>query len=218
VAAEVPLASVHLSAVSCLAPFTDLGGVVMMALTGSYPEGGGRLVRYRPDPFASLVIARSLIAAMPPGRDRDALLSRLLAVSDNSATPLAGLRAIPAAGLDPPERVLLRLLENRDPARFARLCRACPGPHERASRSSRRSRALPTTTSRSRSHRPAHDTYFPLVQYPPFLHVAPDVHPIVTSILGHAVPHASRGNLGGLARLDGVPQCGRCEPSRRRSR
>jgi hypothetical protein len=47
------------------------------------------------------------------------------------------------------------------------------------------------------------DSYFPLVQYPPFLHATPDAHLTVTSALGHAVPHPSRGNLGGLARLDG---------------
>ena len=49
-AAEGALASVHLSAVACLAPFTDLRGVIMIALTDTYPDAPGRLVRPTPIP------------------------------------------------------------------------------------------------------------------------------------------------------------------------
>jgi hypothetical protein len=203
VAAEDRLASLHLSAIGCLAPFTDLRGVIMMALTGSYPEGHGKFETYHPNAFVSLVIARSLTAAMPAGAARAALLSHLLAVSDNSGRPLAGLAALPTAGLDPPELALLRLLENRDPARFA-------GLYARLPESVREGIAeLSPIEGAGRLHVPVeiasspHDTYFPLVQYPPFLRAVPTAHLTVTSILGHAVPHPSLGNLGGLARLDG---------------
>jgi pimeloyl-ACP methyl ester carboxylesterase len=203
VAAEGPLASVHLSGVACLAPFTDLRGVMMMALTGSYPEAPGKLVPYHPNPFVSLVIARSLAAVMPDDAGRALLLAQLLAVSANAHEPLAGLPSIPIDQLDPPEQALLRLLENHDPARFAALYAALP----KAVRAG--IAELSPIAGAARLHVPVeiasspHDTYFPLVQYPPFLRAAPDAHLTVTSILGHAVPHPSLGNLGGLARLDG---------------
>jgi pimeloyl-ACP methyl ester carboxylesterase len=203
VAAEGPLASVHLSGIACLAPFTDLRGVMMMALTGSYPEAPGKLVPYHPNPFVSLVIARSLAAVMPDDAGRALLLAQLLAVSDNAHEPLASVPSIPLDQLDPPEQALLRLLENHDPARFAALYTALP----KAVRAG--IAELSPIAGAARLHVPVeiasspHDTYFPLVQYPPFLRAAPDAHLTVTSILGHAVPHPSLGNLGGLARLDG---------------
>src|SRR6202030_4082550 len=89
VAAEGALASVHLSAIACLAPFTALRGVIMMALTDTYPEAPGRFVRYHPNPFVSLVIARSLASVMPADAGRVLLITRLLAVSDNAHEPLA---------------------------------------------------------------------------------------------------------------------------------
>jgi hypothetical protein len=202
VAAEGPLASVHLSAIACLAPFTDLRGVIMMALTGSYPEAPGKFVRYHPDAFVSLVIARSLAAVMPNDAGRALLLSRLLAISDNAHDPLAGLPAIPAGELDPIEQALLRLLENHDPARFATLYAGLPRPVRTGIAE------LSPIAGAAWLHVPVeiasspHDSYFPLVQYPPFLRAAPDAHLTVTSVLGHAVPHPSLGNLGGLARLD----------------
>ena len=203
VAAAGPLTSAHLSGVGCLAPFTDLRGVIMMALTGSYPEGPGKLAPYHPNPFVSLVVARSLAAVMPPGPGRNLLLARLMAVSDNAHAPLAGLPAVPLDELDPNERAVVRLLENRDPARFAALYAALPAA-VRAGIAE-----LSPITAATRLHVPIeiasspHDTYFPLVQYPPFLRAVPTAHLTVTSILGHAVPHPSLGNLGGLARLDG---------------
>jgi pimeloyl-ACP methyl ester carboxylesterase len=203
VAAEGPLASVHLSGIACLAPFTDLRGVIMMALTGSYPEAPGKLVPYHPNAFVSLVIARSLAAVMPDDAGRAILLARLLAVSDNAHEPLAGLPTVPADELDPAERALLRLLENHDPARFADLYAGLPKP-VRAGIAE-----LSPIAGAARLHVPVeiasspHDSYFPLVQYPPFLRAAPDAHLTVTSILGHAVPHPTLGNLGGLTRLDG---------------
>ena len=203
VAAEGALASVHLSAIACLAPFTDLRGVIMMALTDTYPDAPGRLVPYHPDPYVSLVIARSLASVMPADAGRALLLTRLLAVSDNAHEPLAGLASIPPDRLDPTEQALLRLLENHDPARFAALYAGLPEA-VRAGIA-----VLSPIAGAARLHVPVeiasspHDSYFPLVQYAPFLRAAPDAHLTVTSVLGHAVPHPSLGNLGGLARLDG---------------
>jgi hypothetical protein len=203
VAAEGARVPAHLSGVSCLAPFTDLRSVIMMALTGSYPQRSGKLVAYRPNPFVSLVVARSLAAVMPPDLGRNLLLARLLAVSDTASAPLAGLPAVPTDDLGPNEQAVVRLLENSDPSRFAGLYAGLPTAVRTGIAD------LSPITGAARLHVPVeiasspHDKYFPLVQYPPFLRAVPTAHLIVTSILGHAVPHPSLANLGGLARLDG---------------
>jgi hypothetical protein len=202
VIAEQPAVRARLSAIAGLAPYVDLRAVVMMALTDTYPAAGGRLIHFGPNPFVGLVAARSLAAGLPPSRGRQALLSSFLAIDDNAPRPLAGLDQIPTAGLGRPERSLLRLLENRDPARFDALYQRLPkqlrsGVEQLSPLPDAASLDLPVELASS-----PHDSYFPLVQYPPFLAAAPGVHLTVTSVLGHAVPHASLGDLEGTARLD----------------
>jgi hypothetical protein len=203
VIAEQPSVRARLSAVAGLAPYTDLRAVVMVALTDTYPTAGGRLIHFGPSPFVGLVAARSLAAGLPPSRGRRALLARFLAIDDNAQRPLAGLDQISTAGLGRPERSLLHLLENRDPARFDALYARLPervrsGVEQLSPLADAASLDLPVELASS-----PHDSYFPLVQYPPFLAAAPDVQLTVTSVLGHAVPHASLGDLEGTARLDG---------------
>jgi hypothetical protein len=202
VIAERPAVRHQLSAIAGLAPYTDLRAVVMMALTDTYPAAGGRLVHFGPNPFVGLVAARSLAAGLPPSRGRRSLLATFLAIDDNARRPLAGLGRIPTAGLGAPERSLLRLLENRDPRRFDSLYQRLPasvrsGVEQLSPLRGARSLSLPVELASS-----PHDSYFPLVQYPPLLTVAPSVHLTVTSALAHAVPHASLGDLDGVARLD----------------
>ena len=203
VIAEEPAVRAHLSAIAGLAPYTDLRAVIMMALTDTYPATGGRPIHFGPNPFVGLVAARSLAAGLPPSRGRRVLLSRFLAIDDNAQRPLAGLNQIPTAGLGRPERSLLQLLENRDPRRFDALYRELPehvrsGIEQLSPLPDAASLDLPVELASS-----PHDSYFPLAQYPPFLTAAPSVHLTVTAVLGHAVPHASLGDLDGTARLDG---------------
>jgi dienelactone hydrolase len=201
--AEEPLASAHLSAVAGLAPYTDLRAVIMMALTDRYPVRPGVLVRYRPDPFLSLVVARSLAAALPPGGGRNILRSRLLAIPDDDHAPLAGLRGVLPVGLGQPERALLSLLASRDPARFAALYARLPAP-VRAGIAKLSplpyAAALHIPVELASSPR---DKYFPLVQYGPFLRASPMARLTVTSVLQHGIPHLSLGALTGTAHLDG---------------
>lgn len=202
VAAETRLASLHLSGVACLAPYVNLPGVIEMALTGRYPIAGGRSVAYRPTPFLDLVIARSLAAALPPGPGRDALASRLLAISDNARDPLTEIQRIPTTGLQPPELGLLGLLRARTPAHFTAAYARIPAPIRlglrRLSPLAGAGRlAVPVEIASS-----PHDSYFPLAQYGPFLRAAPDARLTVTSALGHAIPKASLSDPAGLLGLD----------------
>jgi hypothetical protein len=203
VIAEQPALRQQLSAIAGLAPYTDLRAVMMMALTDAYPLPGGRLYHFGPNPFVGLVAARSLAAGLPPSRGRRVLLSRFLAIDDNARRPLAGLDQIPTGDLGAPERSLLRLLENRDPRRFDALYRELPA-HVRAGveQLSPLPHAVALDLPVELASSP-HDSYFPLVQYPPLLAAAPRVHLTVTAALAHAVPHASLSDIEGTARLDG---------------
>jgi acetyl esterase/lipase len=75
VAAESRKLAGRVSAVAGLAPYTDLRAAIRMAVTDRYRTAGGRSVRYGPDPFLGLVVARSLVAALSAGHDRRVLLS-----------------------------------------------------------------------------------------------------------------------------------------------
>ena len=203
VAAESPQLAGRVSAVAGLAPYTDLRAAIMMALTGRYPTGPGRSVPYRPGPFLGLVVARSLVAALPPSPNRQMLLAQLEAIPDDAAAPLATVSRSPVGLFGPEARTVLRLLNNRDSSRFASLYAALPaevrtGIWRMSPKSGARRLRMPVELVSAPD-----DTYFPPAQYPPLLREAPSVHLTVTSTLKHAVPSVSFDTLRGLAQLDG---------------
>jgi pimeloyl-ACP methyl ester carboxylesterase len=201
-AAEQPSLAGRIRAVAGLAPYTDLVHVARLTTTAVYLKQG-RFERYRTKPFAALVIARSLAAALTPGRDRTLLLARLLAVPDDAADPLAPLRTLHESRLRPSARALVRLLVNRDPARFDSLYGALPqrirlvatllSPISAAARL--RARVLIASAP--------HDKYFPPDETRALARRAPHVALTVTPTLQHAIPHFSVGDLAGLFRFDG---------------
>src|SRR5919198_192810 len=113
-------------------PCTDLGQMVRLATTGTCLRDG-RPVRYRTGSFLGLAVARSLVASMPASGEQRTLLSRLRAIPDNAADPLAGLRRSPADRTGPVGAVVA-LLANRDPPRFDPLWAALPRRLRRAAR------------------------------------------------------------------------------------
>jgi pimeloyl-ACP methyl ester carboxylesterase len=123
--AEDPDASESVSVVAGLAPYTDIRTVLSIATTGYYRQGG-EYVPYDADPFLSYVIAKSMLAALPPGEDRDELRAELGEVDRLDAEPLAGLRARPTDGLSPEAKGVVELLANTDPERFDELYEALP--------------------------------------------------------------------------------------------
>jgi pimeloyl-ACP methyl ester carboxylesterase len=200
-AAEDPAAGEHMTVVAGIAPYVDLREVVRLTTTGFYRDRG-RIVRYRTDPFAALVIARSLAAALPSSGERTALLRRMEAVPDKARDPLALLRR-PSADFGPGTRALVRLLANRDPRRFDRLYGALP----RGVRAD--VRRLSPLTSAGLLRVPVllasapHDKYFPPEEAHALAGVAPNVQVTVTPTLQHAIPRFSFHDLGGLFSFDG---------------
>lgn len=201
--AEQPSLAGRITVVAGIAPYTNLRNIVRLATTGDTLEQG-RLVPYTADPFMSLVIARSLIAMLPPSSERDAILTKLLAVSENAPHPLALLRTLDPARFDPDVRAVVELLANRSPSRFARLYAALP-PALRASE-----QRLSPLADATRLRAPVdiasapHDKYFPLSETRDLAHAATHtrVELTVTDTLHHAIPSLSLPDLTGVFAFD----------------
>ena len=203
-AAEDPSLAHRISVVAGIAPYTDLANMLRLATTGSYLEDG-RLVPYQTRPFLGLVLARSLVAALPPSRDRDALLARLLRLGENTADPLALFRELPIRKVTASARPLVKLLANRDPHRFDRLYAAL-SPEMRAD-----IQLLSPIHEAQRLAAPVyiasapHDKYFPLAETRDLARRATYTHVglTVTSTLHHAIPSISLSGIGALFRFNG---------------
>jgi pimeloyl-ACP methyl ester carboxylesterase len=203
-AAEDAAIAPHVRVVGGLAPYTNLADVVRIVTTGTYVEGG-RVHRYQSKPFAALVAARSLAAALPSAHDRELVLARLapITVPENAPNLLQPLRDLDAARLRPSTRAFLRLLLNRDPQRFDALYRALPASTRRAVE------LLSPLSGASHLQAPVlivsapHDKYFPPEQTRALARrAASHVQLTVTPALAHAIPHFSLRGLRGVASFD----------------
>lgn len=195
--AEDPELADRISVVGAIAPYTDLAEVVRLATTGYY-ERDGKLVRYEAEEFVSLAVARSLVAGLPPGRDRDALVARLRAVESDAADPLAAVREARRGALGPGTRALVAVLVNDDPRRFdslyARLPRALRAEHRRLSPIVRARRIRAPVEIASAPH----DKYFPVAESQALARANPRVRVTVTRTLAHAIPEASVRDVADL--------------------
>ena len=91
-----PRLTERVSIVLALAPLCDVEEAIRVVTTGVYRDGYA-LVPFTAGDFFKLVIARSIVARLAPGDDRDALRTQLLALDDSAIDPLASLRECPPA-------------------------------------------------------------------------------------------------------------------------
>lgn len=124
-AAEDPILAPRVTVVAGVAPWAALPQVIRLATTGFYFDDG-ELKPHESDPFLALAVARSLVAALPAGPDRQSLLGALEAVPRDSTDPLAALRNLPTAGLGADATAVVRLLTNRHPTTFDTLYAGLP--------------------------------------------------------------------------------------------
>ena len=125
-AAEDPRLDGKVSLVAGVAPFSNMETVLSVATTAHYRRPDGRLVRYEATPFLSYVVARSLVAALPPGEDRRTLAAEIASVGRENQDPLHDLRSRRTDDLGPKAKSVVRLLANRDPKRFEDLYATLP--------------------------------------------------------------------------------------------
>jgi pimeloyl-ACP methyl ester carboxylesterase len=189
----------RVSVVAGIAPYASLREAARIATTGTYGE---RRVSWRAKPFLGLVVARSLVAGLPPGPDRERLRSALLALPDDTADPLSLFRRLPA-GLEADAQALGALLGNRDPAAFDALYAALPVRYRRGLD------ALSPLHGADRIRAPVElasaprDDYFPLADSRALVARTPSGRLTVTGALDHAIPELSVNAIADLARVDG---------------
>ena len=200
--ARDPALGDRVSSVCGLAPFADIRTALSLATTGHHRTGDGRPVPYDSDPFLSYAIARSLLAALPPGEDRDALSAELSRVDRDSPDPLSAMRRRPTGDLGPDARAVVRLLANEDPRRVDGLYRALP----EGARSDLE--ALSPLAGEGRIEAPVElataprDKYFPPSESHAAARLSPDARVTITEALEHAEPGFELRELGAFVALD----------------
>jgi pimeloyl-ACP methyl ester carboxylesterase len=195
-----PAVAARISAVSCVAPFSSLEKVMLLATTGLYRGSGGGLLRYPVPPALAVGLARSL-AEMLTGHDAAALGPELRALPTDSLDPLASLRVPATAQLRPDATAVRNLLANRDASRFDQLYAALPETIRTTVD------ALSPVCSAERIQAPVEivtapqDRYFPVAESLALAGV-PNVRVTVSSTLAHATPRIDPRALAGLVHLD----------------
>jgi pimeloyl-ACP methyl ester carboxylesterase len=190
----------RVSVVAGVAPYTDIQTVLNIATTGHYRDGE-EYVPYEADPFLSYVIAKSMLAALPPGEDQDALRAELGEIDRLDPDPLAGLRARPTDDLSPEARGVVELLANEDPERFDGLYEALPSEiRERMERLSPLAGdewiAAPVELASG-----PRDKYFPVSESFALGSIAADHRVTVTEVIDHS--ELSFSDIPDFARFDG---------------
>jgi pimeloyl-ACP methyl ester carboxylesterase len=201
-AAGKPEMEDRVSVVAGVAPYSDIRTVVNVATTGFYEGEEGSFVRHTADPFLSYVVARSLVAALPPGDDRRTLSSEIENVGRENPNPLGGLRLRRTEDLGPGARSVVALLANRDPGRFENLYAALPGGVKQDLE------AFSPLAAGGRIEAPVElatgprDKYFPASESRSLDGIAPDLGVTVTSAIDHAKLDSSPGDVPALVGFD----------------
>ena len=193
----------RVSVVAGVAPYSDIRTVVNVATTGHYRRSGGELVRYRADPFLSYVIARSLVAALPPGEDRRTLSGELASIDREDPDPLDGLRSRRTEDLEPEAASVIRLLANEDPERFEDLYGELPEGVRADLRELSPLAGTGRIDARVEVVTGPQDRYFPASESYGLKRVAPQRRVTVTQALDHAELKFSFRDAPAFAAFDG---------------
>ena len=202
-AAEDPKLDGRVSLVAGVAPFSNIKTVLSVATTAHYRHPDGKLVPYEADPFLSYVVARSLVAALPPGRDRQTLSAEITSVGRETPDPLHDLRSRRTDDLGPGAKSVVRLLANRDPKRFDDLYADLPDGvrhdlEELSPLAGEEKIGAPVELATG-----PHDKYFPPSQSYRVVRIAPQRTVTVTGALDHAKLKVSPRDIPGFLAFDG---------------
>lgn len=201
-AAEDPSLEGRISVVAGIAPYSDIRTVLNIATTGYYQDGEN-LIPYEADSYLSYVVARSGVAMLPPGEDREKLESELDEVGRLDPNSLAGLRKRSLDDLGPEARSAVELLANEDPERFGELYAALPDDMR-----AKLDRISPLAEE-GRIDAPVElvsgpqDKYFPISESYAVAGIAPDLRATVTRALDHAELNFSFRDLPAFLSMDG---------------
>lgn len=198
--AERPEFARRVSLVAAIAPFADLEKMLCLATTRRYAENGG-FVEYEVATLMRRAVARSIVAALPEGPDREALLEKLGGIEEEF-DPLQRLQ-IDIGALHPEARALVRLLTNTDPNRFADFYRELSPRLLAIAEELSPMAAAGKLVAPVELAVPPHDPYFPFAEAQTLADSLPNVRLTVTSTLDHTRPSGSLTDLRDLARFHG---------------
>jgi hypothetical protein len=185
------------SVVAAVAPFADLRKLICLTTTGSYADADG-FVRHDVTDLHRTVAARSLVAALPPSRDRERLLAELAGIEEQERDPLQELPQR-APGLEGDGRAVVALLANREPGRYDELYGALPPAVSRFIDELSPLRVGDAIQARVEVVVPPSDVYFPLAEAVALANALPTVRLTVTRTLDHTRPTASLTRLRDFA-------------------
>ena len=200
-AAKDPSLKGDVSVVAGVAPYSDIRTILNIATTGYYWDGE-TLVPYKADSYLSYVVARSGVAMLAPGKDRQKLESELNEVGRLDSDPLARLRKRSLEDLGPEARSVVELLANEDPERFDELYTALPDEIR-----TKLDRISPLA-GEGQIEAPVelvsgpHDKYFPISESYAVAGIAPNLHVTVTGALDHAEVSFSVEDIPAFVRMD----------------
>ena len=192
--------SERVSGVAGVAPYTDIHTVLNIATTGHYWDGEN-YAPYEANPFLSYVIARSMLAALPPGEDRYVLRAELGEVDRLDPNPLARLRERSTGDLSPEARGVVELLASTDPERFDERYEALsPKIRMKMEKLSPLARDGQIVAPVELASGPR-DKYFPVSESFAVQRIAADHRVTVSEAIDHS--EVSFSNIPAFARLDG---------------
>ena len=190
------------TSVLAMAPVCDLEEALRFVTTGFRREGPA-LVPFATRGFFELVSARSVVASLPSGTDRDSVLAQLRALPDYGEGPLEALHSSVDGASDVGVRSTLELFVNRDPERFDELLEALPIEARESLASLSAVRGVRSIQAPVELVVARADKYIPLADARAFASVCPARLTILDS-LEHAVPRLAVGDARDLARLNGA--------------
>jgi len=200
-AADSQLAD-RISVVACVAPYSDLAKVMLLATTGMY-RAGERLEPYPVPEYLAVGLARSLAAILPETAGTRALVAELRALAPAAPDPLAPFRTRTYHELGDEAVSLFALLANRDPDRFDDLYDALPPRVQSTVEALSPLHAAPGLRAPVEIATAPRDTYFPVAESRALVDASRRVRLTVTSLLAHATPRLSPRYLAELGHLNG---------------
>ncbi len=185
--AQQPALADRVSVVAAVTPWADLERILFLATTRHYEEDD-QLVPYDVTALLRRVIARSTVAALSPGDDREGLLELLRQLDESDLDPRDVLRTLDGRTLRPETGALVAVLANEDPARFADLYAALPAEVLGLVDTLSPLRRACDVRAHVELVRPPVDLYFPLAEAHALAKSLPHARLTVTSTFDHTRP------------------------------
>lgn len=191
-AAGQPALADRITVVAAVAPFANLDKLVCLATTRCYGHEG-ESGRYEVADLHRWVVAGSLVALLPDGLDRDRLFAELDRREAEGLDPLQLGTDLEALGAD--AQVVVRLLNNDDPARFPELYQSLPHSIRDVLERMSPLSACGGVRAPVEIVVPPTDLYFPLEEAIELERALPQARLTITPTLDHTRPTASLKRL-----------------------